>query len=163
MSNRITLPAFAETSVSGNGSELPLHGFVAAAAFAVMPFFAMVLAIVGKLGYTHRYALPTVIGVSVLVAVAAHRAVRGRGVPAMALAIALLGWYDFRHYGVIRTTLGRGPVAAVSTLPASRLLDRVAQDARPRTPFLRLYLHLESVYGPPTKSAPRLVFRQRGG
>jgi hypothetical protein len=107
--------------------------------------------------YVIIIVLQALIGVSILVAVAAHRALRGRSAPAIALALVFLGWYDFRHHGVIRASMGRRPVASASTVPASRILDVVIKDDVPIA-VPNAHLYLESTYGLPTKDASRLVF-----
>ena len=83
----IRWPAFADESRAKSHAVFPLHELAAAVAFAAMSVFAVSLAIIGKLGYTHRYAIMTVIGVSLLVAATAHRLARGRTAPAIVLTI----------------------------------------------------------------------------
>ena len=150
-------PAFAEESPAGNRAVFPLHDLVAATAFAAMPVFAVALAIVGKLGYTPRYAITTVVGVSVLVTVAAHRLARGRTAPAIALAIAIIAWYSYEHYSVIETSLVQASFPSVSARPGPRIFDRMG-DADLPVAVASARLYLESINGLPTRSDPRLVF-----
>jgi hypothetical protein len=157
LANRASWPALADMPGDGNGRELPLHGLAAAIGFAVMPALAMALAIVARLGFTNRYALTSVIGLSALVAVAAHQALRGRGAPAIVLAITLYAWYDFDHYGPIRTSLGRGPAPTVSNLPDARVLDLAAEFDLPVV-VPNAHHYLQSVEALPAELGSRLIY-----
>ncbi len=157
VANPIWWPAFAEESPAGNRAVFPLHDLAAAVAFAAMPVFAVALAIIGKLGYAPRYAITTVIGVSLLVAVTAHRLARGRTAPAIVLAIALIVWYTHEHYDVIEIALARASLPSASARQYPRIFDRVG-DADLPVAVASARLYLESINGLPAKSDPRLVF-----
>ena len=74
-------------------ARLPLHEIVAAAALLSLPVIGLILAKLVTGVFTERYALPAVIGCSILFAFAAHRLSRGSVVLGRALALCLLGWF----------------------------------------------------------------------
>ncbi len=65
----------------------PVHEIAAALGFVVMPAIAVILAKLVTGGFTYRYALPSVIGVSVLLAVGAYRLFSTRGMLPVVLII----------------------------------------------------------------------------
>lgn len=65
----------------------PVHEIAAALGFVVMPAIAVILAKLVTGGFTYRYALPSVIGVSVLLAFGAYRLFSTRGMLPVALII----------------------------------------------------------------------------
>ena len=157
VANAIGWPAIAEETPVGNRAVFPPHDFVAAMALAAMPVFAVALAIIGKLGYTPRYAITTVIGVSLLAAATAHRLARGRTAPAIALSMATYVWYTYEHYNVIEIS-ARASIASNSTGTTVPHDFRSGGRGRPSRSRCAARLYLESINGRPTRSDPRLVF-----
>jgi hypothetical protein len=72
---------------------LPPHETTAAIALVALPVFGAALGIYVVGGYTHRYAVPAVIGCSILLAAALDRLGRGRLVVTGALGAVLLGGF----------------------------------------------------------------------
>jgi uncharacterized membrane protein len=139
----------------------PLHILAAAVVFAALPTVAVILAKVIKSGYTDRYALTTVIGVSLLVTEVSHRVFRGRTTPALFLVISLLVWCGSTHWDVINATLTQTPPSSASSRPDVMIFDRVVTDDwAVAVPHPRFYL--ESTQNLPIKLAARLVFLSKG-
>jgi hypothetical protein len=75
----------------------PRHEVVAAVAFAALPAFAVVLAVLTRGAYAARYALPAVIGFGVLLPLVSSRIARGRPALGFALVAVLVGGFLFRE------------------------------------------------------------------
>lgn len=73
--------------------KLLLHEVAAAFGFIAIPFVAVALALLVTGAFTYRYALPAVIGFSILLPFATARLLDGRAVSAVALMIALSGGF----------------------------------------------------------------------
>jgi hypothetical protein len=134
------------------------HELAAVASFAAMPFLAVALAIVGKIGFTERYAVTSVIGLAVFVAIAARRVVNGWTCPALAMGGLLIGWTLVMHADPIKSALKR---TAVPPPPVGRALLDADQSGLPVVaphPFL----FLEASVGLPKSLAARLVFISEG-
>src|SRR5262249_17409305 len=67
----------------------PFHEIAAALGFIALPIVAFVLAKVVTGALTGRYALPSVIGFSILFAFAAHRMLDGRAIMGVSLAVSI--------------------------------------------------------------------------
>ena len=77
----------AETAV---GASIPLHEVGAAVGFLLMPVVAVVMAKTVVGAFSDRYALPAVIGLSIIVAWGLHRSLAARRASAVALALVLV-------------------------------------------------------------------------
>jgi hypothetical protein len=75
----------------------PRHEVIATVAFAALPVFAVLLAVLARGAYTERYALPAVIGFGVLLPLVSGRIARGRPVFAIALVAVLVGAFLFQQ------------------------------------------------------------------
>jgi Dolichyl-phosphate-mannose-protein mannosyltransferase len=75
-----------------NGPCQPLHELVAVAALVLLPVFAVLLGKTVTNAYYHRYAISAVIGISLILTLAASRASRGSPVFASLALVVLLGW-----------------------------------------------------------------------
>lgn len=71
----------------------PPHEMAAVYGFMGIPVLGVLLAKVATGAFTERYALPAVIGLSILFAWAGHRATQGRALTGVALALILCGWF----------------------------------------------------------------------
>jgi hypothetical protein len=67
------------------------HETAAALGFIVVPFVAVALAVGVTGAFTHRYALPSVIGFSIVLPLGAARLLNGRAIIGVALVMALCG------------------------------------------------------------------------
>jgi len=71
----------------------PVHEIAAAFGFIAIPIICVILAKLATGAFTNRYALPAVIGFSVLVAFIAAKIWNDHALMAMALAVCLGGWF----------------------------------------------------------------------
>jgi len=143
--------------VSGTGSESgsrwPPHEQAAVLGFLVLPVVAASLALALGAGFATRYALPVVIGVSVVFAASMHEITAGREWVARLLALALVGWI----LGNVLAQVSRGQEASraargsYSALQASAIPADLIVVTEPMV-FLPLR------YGAPDGLAPRLVY-----
>jgi hypothetical protein len=78
---------------SRNAPGLPLHELAAAVGFMVIPIVAVILSMLVTGAFTDRYALPAVLGCSIIVAIAAHRFFCDRPAAAAILALSLCGFF----------------------------------------------------------------------
>jgi 4-amino-4-deoxy-L-arabinose transferase-like glycosyltransferase len=74
------------------GPAQPQHELVAVAALVLLPVFAVLLGRTITNAYYHRYAISAVIGISLVLTLAAFRASRGSPVFASLALFVLLGW-----------------------------------------------------------------------
>ncbi|MHC5537698.1 glycosyltransferase family 39 protein [Singulisphaera rosea] len=81
---------------SGTGSHecVPLHEWAAAVGFLLLPFVGIVLAKVATGGaFTERYALPTVLGLALVLAMVGDHLFNRRWVPGAIVAFCFCGWF----------------------------------------------------------------------
>ncbi len=150
----VALRARATRLVEDNGDGFGPHELAVAASFAAMPFLAVSLATVGRIGFTERYAVSSVIGLAVFVAVVARRAVDGRSVPALALSLSLIVWTVGMHAGPIGSALRRTPVPPPAV--GLGLLEGDQSDLPVAVPHPFLFLEASNTL--PEPLASRLVF-----
>lgn len=93
---------------------VPLHEWVAALGFILLPFVAVVVAKVATGGaFTERYALPAVLGFGLLFAMLGDQLFARRWVPGAAMALCFCGWFlSYEIYHIKRESESR---LAVST------------------------------------------------
>jgi len=84
----------------------PLHEIVAVLGFMALPVVAVILAKLVTKGFTDRYALPAIIGLSIFMALAAYRLAERRAIVGAALALLLGGWF-----GIIEARILLGEAA----------------------------------------------------
>jgi hypothetical protein len=76
----------------GGFEPAPAHELVAVSGFLALPVITMVLAKLVTNAYTPRYAVPTVIGLDLLIVLAAVTLTRNRAAAGVALALTFGGW-----------------------------------------------------------------------
>jgi hypothetical protein len=76
-------------------SSFPTPQFIAAVGFAALPVVVVLLARLTTGAFTYRYALPAVLGLSLLVTDAGHRYARGRTAGGLLMVLVFLGWFCF--------------------------------------------------------------------
>jgi hypothetical protein len=86
-------PITPRRQMQGFRSPFPLYEMAAAFGFTVIPVVAVLLAKLVTGAFTARYALPAVIGFSILLAVAASNFRDGRALIGAALVLSLCGWF----------------------------------------------------------------------
>src|SRR5262245_43702240 len=84
----------ARRQVARSAPSLRPHELAAAAGFLVIPILAVALSMLVTGAFTERYALPAVLGCSIIVAVAAHRLLCDRPAAAAILALSLCGFFS---------------------------------------------------------------------
>jgi hypothetical protein len=110
-------------------TRLAPHEVVVAAAFALLPIFAFLLAKLSTGALADRYTLPAIIGFALLLAFATFHVARGRALIAGALALILFG-------GFLMNT-ARNLRRASRTTPAQFDLARLPETAtHPNTPIV---------------------------
>jgi uncharacterized membrane protein len=146
-------PALQVDQVSVDSARsIPVHECVAIVAFVLIPILTHILALTVTNAFTERYALPAVIGISLMAGVLVDWRARGR-TAALVPALVLLCWAPFVQVLVYRRVANERD--AYSLL--SRQLER---GDRGRLPILvadaRDYLQLH--YRAPEPLASRLIF-----
>jgi len=138
---------------SESGSRWPAHEQAAVLGFLLLPVVAASLALALGAGFATRYALPVVIGVSVVFAGSMQEIVAGRKWAARLLALALAGWIlgngitqAARWREAARTARGAYPALQASAIPADLI---VVTEPMAFLPLL---------YGAPDDLARRLVY-----
>ena len=96
---RRPLAEMAETPVRGC---IPLHEIAAAVGFLFIPVVGVVLAKTVVGAFSDRYALPAVIGLSIIVAWGLHNVLAKRRVPAAALGLVLLAFLAVKEVQTYR-------------------------------------------------------------
>jgi Dolichyl-phosphate-mannose-protein mannosyltransferase len=88
-----THPNRADLSAPQLTTTTELHEIVAAFGFIAIPVAAAVMAMFVTHAFTYRYAMPSVIGFSILFAFASYRLLDGRAIMGVALALSLCGGF----------------------------------------------------------------------
>jgi hypothetical protein len=131
----------------------PLSELTAVVALALLPLFAVALARTVTNAYHHRYAVPAIVGVTILLVFAVYRHARGSAVVGCWLLLVTTGWVAVREHRFF-DELDRKSAAQASLL--ARLQERSADNlpiaVLNATDFLPL-VH----YAPP-ELAQRLVY-----
>ena len=94
----------------------PVHEIAAAFGFIVIPVICVVLAMLVTGAFTDRYAIPAVIGFSVLIAFIAARLFDNSALTAAALVICFVGWFGILELKLIRWVSDDSLGAAVKPL-----------------------------------------------
>jgi len=110
-------------------AHVPLHEVAVAAGFVALPVIAVLATMLTTGAFTFRYALPAVLGVSVLVAVAIARLFQGHavvGVAILLLSCAGFGMLSARNlqgtteasFGKVYELIGREPITSLPVVVA---------------------------------------------
>ena len=107
-------------------AKIPYHEYVAIAAFTLIPVFAQLLALAITNAFTDRYALPALIGISLMIAILVDWRVWGR-LAAIVPTLVLLCWAPFVQVLVYRRvaternayTILRNELGATLSYPSS--------------------------------------------
>ena len=140
----------------------PRHEVIAAVAFAALPVFAVLLAVLANGAYTERYALPAVIGFGALLPLVSSRIARGRPVVGIALVTVLFGGFllqearRIKREGEVRSNL----LALVQSL--DQLRPNGPDEDLPVVIADPIVYSEVNAYAPETLS-PRLLFVAVGG
>lgn len=106
----------------------PAHELAVAVGFALMPLLTLILATYATKAYTERYALPTVVGLGLLIAFLAHRLSDGRAFLGTVVATVLLAWFVSEAKWSIEDFRGRCQLAASLDLARKTELPIVVTD-----------------------------------
>lgn len=137
----------------------PRHEMAAIYGFIAVPFVAVLLAKFVTQGFTNRYALPAVIGLSIFVALTAYRLANAKAVVAAGMALILGGWFGLTAARIVfmgdsanmEPTETLNPIAARDFLRAKGAPDLPIVISEHHTFFPLAY------YAPPD-IASRLVY-----
>jgi hypothetical protein len=138
--------------MQGFRSPFPLYEMAAAFGFTVIPVVAVLLAKLVTGAFTARYALPAVIGFSILLAVAASNFRDGRALIAAALVLSLCGWFvarGVRSYRDMETLLDQANTYKFLQSQREHELPIVVSD---------LHTFMPLAYYAPREFAARLVY-----
>lgn len=84
-------------------ASVPMHEVAAAVGFLLVPMVAVVMAETVVGAFSDRYALPAVIGLSVIVGWGLHSALAGRRAPAVALGLVLVAFLAVKEVQTYRS------------------------------------------------------------
>ena len=129
----------------------PIHEVMAAFGFVLIPVICVVLAKLVTGAFTDRYAIPAIIGFSILVAFIAAKLFDNTALTAAALVICIVGWFGVLELRAVQAVSGNSLNATIELLQSEgeSSLPIVASD--PHT-FIEL-----AHYAPP-EIASRLVY-----
>ncbi len=137
----------------GSRPSPPFYEIAAAFGFIALPVAAVVLALLITNAFTHRYALPAVIGFSILIAVAASRLSEGRAILGAALVLSLGAGFTTLEVRNFQNTIAvsRGLAKTYKLLQSEKesALPIVASDA---------HTFMMIAYYAPRDIASRLVY-----
>jgi hypothetical protein len=149
---RSTRPG-AEPEQQTASPSIPAQEWAAALTLALLPVFAVVLGKAFTGVYVYRYAVATVVGVSLLLAFAAARRAADSAVIGTALAAVFLGWFLVIGVATFRE-FSRQPAALARM---STFLDSKCKEQLPIA-VAGSHLFLELAHYAPPALAPRLVY-----
>jgi hypothetical protein len=135
---------------------LPAPQLVAAVGFAVLPLLMVIVAKFTTGAFTARYALPAVLGLSLLVTTAGHRYANGWAREGVLMALVFSGWF-FASSGWLLATPGirlrAGEETVVQQGGASESLALASREDSPIVvPDADLYLELVNSLSPSRSS-----------
>lgn len=121
---------------SASDPDIPLHEVAAACGLTVIPLMALIIAMLVTHAFTDRYALPAVLGLSLLVAWGSSRLWQRRSVPLIGFVLLMtLGFVALtRYYNQAVTTASSGSIVSRNDLARMQALLR-ATEAQPVLPI----------------------------
>jgi hypothetical protein len=87
------------------GRKLPVHELAAALGFTAIPVIAFLLARFVTNAFTSRYAMPAVIGFSVVIAFVLYSLPHGRSLIGATLVLLLSGWFVVMHIQALQAVI----------------------------------------------------------
>jgi hypothetical protein len=130
----------------------PFHEMAAAFGFTAIPVAAVLLAKMVTGVFTDRYALPAVIGFSILLAAAAARLLVGRALIGIILVLSLCGFFVVRGIGAYK----REVTTSLNQASTYKFLSEREHDLPIVVPDLQTFMPL--AYYAPQELAARLVY-----
>jgi len=129
----------------------PLHEVAAAFGFVVIPIICVVLAKLVTGAFTDRYAIPAIIGLSILVAFIAAKLFDTTALMAAAVVVCFVGWFGVLELKAVRT---------VSDNWLNTTLQLIESDSESGLPIVASDPHtfIELAHYAPPEIASRLVY-----
>ncbi len=147
----IALNHAARTQNQLTGVAPPLHEVAAAFGFVVIPIICVVLAKLVTGAFTDRYAIPAIIGLSILIAFIAAKLFDTTALMAAAVVVCFVGWFGVLELKAVRT---------VSDNWLNTTLQLIESDSESGLPIVASDPHtfIELAHYAPPEIASRLVY-----